>query len=65
MAKSNLANEECSQLLRRMELQDSDEEEDEVMEDLLEQDTATVEAENFEEKQGKKKQKRQVQWGPV
>lgn len=55
LAKSDIANEECSQLLRRMELQDSDEEEDEMMEDLISKDAVTIEAENFEKNQGRKK----------
>lgn len=65
LAKSDMENEECSKLLRRMELQDSNEEEDEMMEDLMEEDRMNLEAEKFEEVQGRKKQKRQIQWGPT
>jgi hypothetical protein len=63
MEKADTANEECSQLLRRMELQDSDE--DVCNEDLIGKDDVEIEATHFEEVQGRKKQKRQIQWGPV
>lgn len=65
MARSEATNEECSQLLRRMELQDSDEviEDDADME--FTQDVGEEEAFQFEIRHDKKKQKRQPQWGPV
>jgi len=66
MAKADTANEECSQLLRRMELQDFDEEDVcNCNEDLIGKDDVEIEAAHFEEVQGRKKQKRQIQWGPV
>lgn len=65
MAKSESANEECSQLLRRMELQDSDEEEEYMLEDEVSEDNVEAETNHFEETNVKKKQKRQMQWGPV
>lgn len=65
MAKSETANEECSQLLRRMELQDSDEEIDDIAKDTSMQDVVEEEAKQFEVMHQRKKQKRQPQWGPV
>jgi hypothetical protein len=65
MAKSETANEECSQLLRRMELQESDEEEDGMMEDLNSQEELVTQAEELEEQLRRKRQKKQRQWGPV
>lgn len=73
LAKSDTANEECSQLLRRMELQDSDEEEESLTDDFFlpmkESDTATdkleMEMDRFEETLDKKKPKRQKNWGPT
>lgn len=65
MAKSETANEECSQLLRRMELQESDEEEDGMMEDLNSQEELVTQAEELEEQLRRKRQKKQIQWGPV
>jgi hypothetical protein len=47
LAKAKMANEECFQLLRRMELQESNAEEDEVMEDIPKQDDVHTEAEIF------------------
>jgi hypothetical protein len=64
MAKADSTNEECSQLLRRMELEDSDGE-DVYMEDPNDKDVVEIVAAHFEEVQDRKKQKRQVQWGPI
>lgn len=65
MARSETANEECSQLLRRMELQDSDEELDDIVENEAVQDVVEEEANQFEVLHERKKQKRQPQWGPI
>lgn len=65
MARNDIANEECSQLLRRMELQDSDEDEDKMMEDTISKDEVEIKVTQIEENLGRKKQKRQIQWGPV
>jgi hypothetical protein len=72
MAKAASSQEECSQLLRRMELQDSDDEMDtedlediSMQETLMEEDNIQLEAGLFEAKQDKKKQKKTTQWGPI
>lgn len=65
MAKTEMANEECSQRLKRMELQESDEEEDVTMDELPNQDGVVRKVEMFEEIHETKKQKRQIQWGPM
>lgn len=65
LAKSETANEECSQLLRRMELQELDEEEEGMMEVLEAQEELTIEVNDVEENPRRKKQKRLVQWRPV
>ena len=72
MAKNGSSHEECSQLLLKMELQDSDEEiedqdqemvslEDAEMGDSSIQEMAAL----YEEHQDQKKQKRKTQWGPT
>jgi len=48
-----------------MELQESDEEMEDFSEDMMDNDMVEVTASQFEVKQDKKKQKRQIQWGPV
>lgn len=58
MAKSETKNEECSKLLRRMELQDSDEEDDVAMEDLTNLEEEVTQVEDMLENLEKKKQKR-------
>jgi len=55
LAKTEMANEECSQLLKRMELQESDEEEDVTMDELPNQDGVVRKAEMFEEIHERKK----------
>lgn len=65
LARNKTANEECPQLLRRMELQDSDEDEDENMEELINQVKEINQVASFEVNLEKKKPKRQRQWGPI
>jgi len=62
MAKSETTDEECSQLLRRMELQDSDEEEDVDMDDLTTLEKEDIQADKMVEDLEKKRPKRQRQW---
>jgi len=42
MARADTANEECSQLLRRLELQDSDEDEDDMTEVLTDKGAVEI-----------------------
>jgi hypothetical protein len=65
MARIETANEECSQLLRRMELEDSEDDGDEIMADIISKEEIEKEATQIEENLGGKKQKKQIQWGPV
>lgn len=62
MAKSETTDEECSQLLRRMELQDSDEEQDVDMDDLTTLEKEDIQADKMVEDLEKKRPKRQRQW---
>ena len=55
LAKADTANEECSQLLRRMELQDSDNEEEELLQEVNTTDEVELEAAQFEENHGRRK----------
>lgn len=72
IAKAASSHEECSQQLRRMELQNSDDEMEiqdlddiSVQEPNLEDDRFQLEAILIEDKQDKKKKKRTTQWGPI
>lgn len=65
MARIETANEECSQLLRRMELEDSEDDGNEIMADIISKEEIEKEATQIEENLGRKKQKKQIQWGPV
>jgi hypothetical protein len=56
-ARIETANEECSQLLRRMELEDSEDDGDEIMADIISKEEIEKEATQIEENLGRKKQK--------
>lgn len=56
--KSENAGEECSQLLRRMELQEYDDEMEMLPEDMMETDRVEIVADQSEDIQARKKQKK-------